>query len=90
MATQSFSIAEARHDLAAVVHQLEHQPRIQLTRRGKPVAVLCRCASMNGLRPARRISGARMPRLRRTSICRTWRSIRNSSLKAATARPAAR
>lgn len=40
MATQSFSIAEARHDLAAVVHQLEHQPRIQLTRRGKPVAVL--------------------------------------------------
>ena len=34
------SIAEARHDLANVVHQLEHQPRIQLTRRGKPVAVL--------------------------------------------------
>ena len=40
MSTQSFSIAEARHDLAAVVHQLERQPRIQLTRRGKPVAVL--------------------------------------------------
>ncbi len=40
MATQSFSIAEARHNLAAVVHQLEHQSRIQLTRRGKPVAVL--------------------------------------------------
>ena len=40
MATQSFSIAEARHALAAVVHQLDHQPRIQLTRRGKPVAVL--------------------------------------------------
>jgi len=46
MATQSFSIAEARHDLAAVVHQLEHQPHIQLTRRGKPVAVLM------SLRPA--------------------------------------
>ena len=40
MANHSFSIAEARHDLAAVVHQLERQPRIQLTRRGKPVAVL--------------------------------------------------
>lgn len=38
--SKSLSIAEARHDLAAVVHQLEHQPRIQLTRRGKPVAVL--------------------------------------------------
>ena len=37
---KSFSIAEARHDLAALVHQLDHQPRIQLTRRGKPVAVL--------------------------------------------------
>ena len=34
------SIAEARHDLAAVVHQLERQPGIQLTRRGKPVAML--------------------------------------------------
>lgn len=38
--SKSLSIAEARHDLAAVVHQLDHQPRIQLTRRGKPVAVL--------------------------------------------------
>ena len=37
---KSFSIAEARHDLAALIHQLDHQPRIQLTRRGKPVAVL--------------------------------------------------
>jgi len=38
--SKSFSIAEARHDLAALVHQLDRQPRIQLTRRGKPVAVL--------------------------------------------------
>ena len=37
---KSFSIAQARHQLAALVHQLEHQSRIQLTRRGKPVAVL--------------------------------------------------
>ncbi len=37
---KSFSIAETRHNLAALVHELEHQPRIQLTRRGKPVAVL--------------------------------------------------
>lgn len=37
---KTFSIAEARHSLAALVHQLERQPIIQLTRRGKPVAVL--------------------------------------------------
>ena len=43
------SIAEARHDLAAVVHQLEHQPRIQLTRRGKPVAVLLSWREYNRL-----------------------------------------
>ena len=37
---KTFSIAEARHNLAALVHELEHRPRIQLTRRGKTVAVL--------------------------------------------------
>lgn len=47
--SKSFSIAEARHNLAAVVHQLEHQPRIQLTRRGKPVAVLMSVREYNRL-----------------------------------------
>jgi antitoxin Phd len=47
--SKSLSIAEARHDLAAVVHQLEHQPRIQLTRRGKPVAVLLSMREYNRL-----------------------------------------
>ena len=37
---KSISIAEARHNLAAIVHELERRPLIQLTRRGKPVAVL--------------------------------------------------
>ncbi len=37
---RAFSIAQARHNLAALVHDLERQPFIQLTRRGKPVAVL--------------------------------------------------
>ncbi len=46
---KSFSIAEARHDLAALVHQLDHQPRIQLTRRGKPVAVLLSVREYNRL-----------------------------------------
>lgn len=35
-----YSIAEARHNLAAIVHELEAQPAIELTRRGIPVAVL--------------------------------------------------
>jgi len=37
---KTFSIAEARHNLAALIHELEHRPLIQLTRRGKTVAVL--------------------------------------------------
>ncbi|HLE14425.1 MAG TPA: type II toxin-antitoxin system Phd/YefM family antitoxin [Anaerolineales bacterium] len=34
------SIAEARQNLAALVHRLEKQQVIEITRRGKPVAVL--------------------------------------------------
>jgi prevent-host-death family protein len=37
---KKYSIAEARHDLAAIVKELEQQPVIQITRRGEPVAVL--------------------------------------------------
>ncbi len=35
-----YSIAEARHNLAALVHELDTTDRIELTRRGEPVAVL--------------------------------------------------
>ncbi len=35
-----YSIAEARHNLAAIVLELEAQQVIELTRRGAPVAVL--------------------------------------------------
>ncbi len=35
-----YSIAEARHDLAAIVHELEGRDLIELTRRGEPVAVM--------------------------------------------------
>lgn len=35
-----YSIAEARDNLAALVHDLERRPAIELTRRGQPVAVL--------------------------------------------------
>lgn len=38
--SKSYTIADARHNLAAIVHELEHESSIQLTRRGHPVAVL--------------------------------------------------
>jgi prevent-host-death family protein len=38
--SKKYSIAEARQNLAAIVHELEQLPQIELTRRGEPVAVL--------------------------------------------------
>ncbi|CAN5713078.1 hypothetical protein BH18ACT11_BH18ACT11_18320 [soil metagenome] len=48
-----YSIAEARHDLAALVHELEGRDFIELTRRGEPVAV------MLSLREYRRLAAGR-------------------------------
>ncbi|MBI4671231.1 MAG: type II toxin-antitoxin system prevent-host-death family antitoxin [Chloroflexi bacterium] len=49
---KSFSIAAARHDLAALVHELDKKPVIELTRRGKPVAMLMSLREYNRLRGA--------------------------------------
>lgn len=38
--TDKYSIAEARQNLAAIVHDLDKKDRIELTRRGEPVAML--------------------------------------------------
>ncbi|MBA2694229.1 MAG: type II toxin-antitoxin system Phd/YefM family antitoxin, partial [Rubrobacter sp.] len=40
MMARRYSIAEARHDLAKIVHKLEGEGRIELTRRGEAVAVM--------------------------------------------------
>jgi prevent-host-death family protein len=40
MMSKQFSIAQARDNLAAIVHELERIDRIEITRRGQPVAVL--------------------------------------------------
>ena len=48
--TTRFSIAQARHNLAALVHQLEHKPVIELTRRGEPVAMLLSIEAYRRLR----------------------------------------
>ena len=38
--SRRYSIAEARHDLAAIVHELESRDHIELTRWGEPEAVM--------------------------------------------------
>lgn len=50
MIPKRYSIAEARHNLAAIVHELEAQPLIELTRRGEPVAVLLEIDAYRRLR----------------------------------------
>ena len=40
MLSKQYSIAEARQDLAAIVHEAEENGPIEVTRRGKSVAVL--------------------------------------------------
>ena len=47
--SKRYSIAEARHNLAAIVHEAEHTPAIELTRRGEPVAVLLSIAEYRRL-----------------------------------------
>jgi prevent-host-death family protein len=37
---RTYSVAEARNRFAEILHDLEHVARIEVTRRGRPVAVL--------------------------------------------------
>ncbi len=37
---KQFSISDAKNRLPALVHDIEHGPAVQLTRHGKPVAVI--------------------------------------------------
>ena len=46
----SYSIAEARNRFAEIVHDLDHFPQIEVTRRGRPVAVLISFAEFERLR----------------------------------------
>ena len=36
----SYSIVEARNHFAEIVHDLKHVSRVEVTRRGRPVAIL--------------------------------------------------
>lgn len=37
---KSYSVAEARNNLPHIVHEVEHSRAIEITRRGRPVAVI--------------------------------------------------
>ena len=52
---KQFSIAEAKNRLPAIIHYVEKGPYVELTRRGKPVAVLLSIQEYERLR--RRYTG---------------------------------
>lgn len=52
--SKQYSIAEARDNLASVVHEAEKGERVELTRRGRPVAVLISLDDYNQLSTPRR------------------------------------
>ena len=47
---KQYSIASARNRLPAIVHDVEGGPAVELTRRGKPVAVLLSIDEYNKIR----------------------------------------
>ena len=51
---KDYSIAQARHDLPAIVHEVERNGRARITRRGRPVAVVLSIAEFERLLSARR------------------------------------
>lgn len=48
--TKQYSIATARNSLPALVHSVENGPPVELTRRGRPVAVLLSLLEYDRLR----------------------------------------
>lgn len=46
-----YSIATARNRLPALVHEVENGPAVELTRRGRPVAVLLSVSEYRNLQP---------------------------------------
>ncbi len=51
---KSYSIAEARDNLAAIVHDVEDASAVELTRRGRPVAMLVSVGEYRRLRGERK------------------------------------
>ncbi|MBI2316354.1 MAG: type II toxin-antitoxin system prevent-host-death family antitoxin [Betaproteobacteria bacterium] len=49
-----YSIAQAKQDLPAIIHEVERTGRARLTRRGRPVAVVLSMAEFERLESSRR------------------------------------
>lgn len=69
---KSYSIAEARNDLASIVHDVEGASAVELTRRGRPVAVLLSVEEYRRLAAGGRICGMLTPGFGGGSICGNW------------------
>lgn len=52
--SKQYSIATARNQLPAIVHEVENGPPVELTRRGRRVAVLLSARDYERLQPRRR------------------------------------
>jgi prevent-host-death family protein len=51
---KDYSIAQAKQDLPAIIHEVERTGRARLTRRGRPVAVVLSIAEFERLTLSRR------------------------------------
>ena len=47
---EKISIAQAKNNFIAIIHRVETGPAVQITRRGKPVAMLVSLKEFEGLR----------------------------------------
>ena len=50
---RQYSISDARNNLPSIVKQVEYGPAVELTRRGRPVAVLISHKEYERLKPAK-------------------------------------
>jgi prevent-host-death family protein len=80
MARRSISLAEARDHLTGLVRDAERGKHIELTRRGKRVAVLVSCEEYDRLRKPRRDAHAVLDALA------TWRAGLPSDFKGLSAK----
>ena len=65
--TKQYSIAQARNSLPSIVHEVEGGRSIELTRRGKPVAVVMSLRDFRDLTAGRRDFGAALAAFRATT-----------------------
>ncbi len=49
--SKQYSIAAAKNQLPAIIHEVENGPPVELTRRGQPVAVIVSSREYERLRP---------------------------------------